>query len=507
LPRQLDVESETVKNRLLPALAAAWLAFASPLRAHVGSPAVVYDGAAGPYPVRVIILPPPVVPGRAQVTIRLLRDEPAPVRVTIRPVNGRLGLVGSPAPDEARPVRGDSALRQADLWLMTSGSYSVEVTVSGERGAGTVMVPVLSVSTRRLTLSPILGTLLAGLGALLVASGVALASKGAMDSVRPADTPPVPGQAVRGWVAAGLALLVFGAALYLGKRWWDREDENYRMNELYRPVPMDAALRVEAGQRILRLSFHRVGETRLASPDLLPDHGKLIHLFMIREPDLDAFAHVHPLRVSAHYFDLAVPPLPPGHYQLYGDLTFERGFAATLTTTIDLPPPLPSAETGQGPVDRDPDDAWSASPADLNAAGAAVLTLTGPAQIRAGQDLSLNFAAHDAAGRPAELELYMGMPGHAAIRRSDGSVFAHIHPVGTISMASQFFFEQQAAAQTGGPMPVDHSRMAMEGPTGASTVAFPYLFPQPGAYRIWVQTKIAGRIVTGAFDVTVAPAR
>jgi hypothetical protein len=278
------------------------------------------------------------------------------------------------------------------------------------------------------------------------------------------------------------------------------------MNELYRPVPMDAALRVEAGQRILRLSFHRAGETRLASPDLLPDHGKLIHLFMIREPDLQAFAHVHPLRVSAHYFDLAVPPLPAGHYQLYGDLTFERGFAATLTTTVDLPAPLPSAATGQGPVDRDPDDAWSASPADLNAAGDAVLTLTGPAQIRAGQDLSLNFAAHDRSGRPAELELYMGMPGHAAIRRSDGSVFAHIHPVGTISMASQFFFEQQAAAQTGGPMPVDHSRMAMAGPTGASTVAFPYLFPQPGAYRIWVQTKVGGRIVTGAFDVDVAPA-
>jgi hypothetical protein len=488
-------------------LAAALLPFAGPVQAHVGSPAVILDGTAGPYPVRVIILPPPVVPGRAQITVRLLGDETAPVRVTVQPVNGAFGLKGSPAPDEAQPVRGDRALRQADLWFMTSGSYSVDVTVSGERGAGTIIVPVLSVSTQRLKLSPLLGALLAGLGALLVASGVTLASRGVRDSVRPADAPPAPGQAARGYAAAGLALLAFGAALYGGKRWWDQEDQNYRMNELYRPVPMEAALRVEGGQRILRLSFHRQGQMRLSSPDLLPDHGKLIHLFMIREPGLDAFAHVHPLRVSPRYFDLAVPPLPAGHYQLYADLTFERGFAATLTSTVELPPPLPSAATGQGPVDRDPDDAWSAGPADLNSAGDSVLTMTGPSEIVAGQDLSLAFSLRDRAGRPQDIQLYMGMPGHAAIRRSDGSVFAHIHPVGTISMASQFFFAQQAAAQTGGPMPIDHGRMAMEGSTGASTVSFPYLFPQPGAYRLWVQTKAGGRIVTGAFDVNVAPAR
>jgi hypothetical protein len=496
-----------VRRLALLALAAGLLLAVPALQAHVGSPAVVLDGAAGPYPVRVIILPPPVVPGRAQVVVRLLRDETAPVRVTVRPVNGRLGPNGSPAPDEAQPVRGDPALRQAELWFMTSGSYSVDVTVSGARGTGTIIVPVLSVSTQRLVLSPLLGGLLAGLGALLVTSGVALASKGASDSTRPIDAPPTAERKRRGFAAAGLTLLLFGVALFVGKRWWDRDDRNYRMNDLYRPVPMEAALRIEGGERILRLSFHRVGETRLASPDLLPDHGKLIHLFLIREPGLDAFAHVHPLRVSPRYFDLAVPPLPAGHYHLYADLTFERGFAATLTAAVDLPDPLPSAAAAEGPVDRDPDDSWSAGPADLNAGGSTVLTMTGPAELRAGEDVSLAFAAHDRAGRPQDLELYMGMAGHAAVRRSDGSVFAHIHPVGTISMASQYFFAQQAAAQTGGPAPVDHGRMAMEGSTGSSTVSFPYLFPQPGAYRLWVQSKAAGQIVTGVFDVSVEPAK
>ena len=44
---------------------------ATPLWAHIGSPAVVFDGAAGPYSVRVIVLPPAVVPGRAEINVRL----------------------------------------------------------------------------------------------------------------------------------------------------------------------------------------------------------------------------------------------------------------------------------------------------------------------------------------------------------------------------------------------------------------------------------------------------
>ena len=39
--------------------------------------------------------------------------------------------------------------------------------------------------------------------------------------------------------------------------------------------------------------------------------------------------------------------------------------------------------------------------------------------------------------------------------------------------------------------------------TDASSVAFPYAFPRPGRYRLWVQVKIRGEILTGVYDVEV----
>jgi hypothetical protein len=95
---------------------------------------------------------------------------------------------------------------------------------------------------------------------------------------------------------------------------------------------------------------------------------------------------------------------------------------------------------------------------------------------------------------PRDMALYMGMPGHAAFVKTDGTVFAHIHPNGTVAMAA--FMLAQPSAMNMSSMP-HMSGMAMAMP---NTVSFPYGFPSAGRYRIFVQMKHGQTVETGIFD-------
>jgi hypothetical protein len=306
-----------------------------------------------------------------------------------------------------------------------------------------------------------------------------------------------------------VAFVLISAALWQGKRWWDAEDLRYRNNRLYHANPMKATARAADGERVVRLTITGSGGDSQPAKRLIPDHGKLMHLFLIREPELDAFAHVHPLRVDAESFDVALPPLPAGRYRLYSDITYENGFSDTLTTEVELPPTAGAASpAGERAVPPDADDSWFVE--GDGGLESPHLVRRDASALRAGEVVSLAFAVQDAQGGALPLDPYLGMLGHAAVRRSDGTVFAHLHPVGTISMAAQSFFEAQAerfksAEREGNEMPAGahHHHAGAE----STTVSFPYEFPQAGRYRLWVQAKAQGRVVTGVFDLDVAAAR
>ena len=139
-------------RRLAGALRASLaLVMAVMLAAHVGSPDVFRSGRAGPYAVDVVVRPPQVVPGIAEILVRVA--DPRVSRVTVRPVYWRAGTKGAPSADDAKPVRGSAGAYSGRLWLMAGGSYSVHVTVVGSAGQGTLIVPVAAVATGQLQLS------------------------------------------------------------------------------------------------------------------------------------------------------------------------------------------------------------------------------------------------------------------------------------------------------------------------------------------------------------------
>jgi hypothetical protein len=247
----------------------------------------------------------------------------------------------------------------------------------------------------------------------------------------------------------------------------------------------------------------------------MPDHGKLMHLFLVRTPGLDAFAHLHPVAAQGPgtepRFVVSLPELPAGRYRVYADIVQESGFAQTMTAAVDVPSLTPGVPAeGPGGPRPDPDDSWRLAGGSTACAesplegGGRMLWENGGAPLTAGQEVELRFKVQDAAGHPAALEHYMGMLSHAVISRDDGQVFVHLHPVGSVSMASQQAFDAKDPAVSGGMAGMDHSAHGAH--SAADTISFPYEFPQPGRYRLWVQVKSGGAVETGVFDAEVRPA-
>ncbi len=528
---------------------------AVPARAHLGSPNVVFEGAAGPHAVRVVVRPPEVVPGLAEISVRALGA--GVERVTVLPVHWSAGKGGSPPPDVAKRVRGETNVYAATLWFMASGAYSVEVHVEGPGGAGDVLVPVNSLATVRLEMPRWYGALFLALGGFLFLAAVKLVGAAWGEAVLEPGAPSAANVRRRARFAMVGSVLLFSAMVVGGKAWWDSVDRDYRQRRLYRPLPVKTDVRVTNGVPILRLRVEISGNAQRHWTPLQPDHGKLMHLFLIRAEEPDTFAHLHPIQRDATTFETAVPPVPAGRYAVIADITHETGFTQTLVATADLPEPSPTFDAvprragasdpfcgvpvrrGVGPLNTpngeadaanafDPDDSWHFGdplPADgpntCRLMGGHVLRWDNPTALQAGRETTLRFKLLKPDGAPAALEPYIGMAGHAAVRHADGGVFAHLHPAGTISMAAQDAFvrreENQQNKTTAVAAPAGATAMATNAggaflppahpATNTDSVSFPYEFPRGGSYRLWVQVKTAGRVLTGVFALTVAEAK
>jgi len=491
--------------RRLALLLALVVLAAAPAGAHVGSPNVFYDGDAGPYPVRVIVKPPAVVPGLAEITVRLRQGTAE--EVTVQPVQWKAGLKGAPPPDVALPVPGAPGVWSAQLWLMVGSSYSVRVHVTGPAGEGTALVPVSAMPTRVLEMKKGMGAVLLGLTLFLFAGAVTLVGAAVRESVlAPGEAP----DARRRTWARGISVLaavLFGLILLSGKSWWDSVDAEARQ-DIFTPFKVRTEARLEAGRPVLEMRIE--DERQKDWSPLMPDHGKLMHLFLVREPGLDAFAHVHPVPKGMDDFRVSLPPLPAGSYRVYADVVHESGFPQTLVDKVTVPESA-AAVAAQGGLQPDPDDSWRASQplAKTGAPKASTLEdgstmLWHQEPLAVGRETTLRFEVRAPDGAPVSLEPYMGMLSHSVITRDDGQVFVHLHPMGSINMAAQQFFERQETADKTAPMAsmasMDHS---MHHPAASNTVSFPYEFPKPGRYRIWVQVKSAGRVLTGVFDADV----
>jgi hypothetical protein len=465
--------------------------------AHVGSPDTYFDGRAGPYPVRVIIRSPTVIPARAEIVVRVMGAGVTRVTATAR-VWGA-DEKNAPPPDDAARVRGDSTLWTLQLWIMRQGSYAVIVHVDGAAGAGTATVPYTAVAQGVLRMNRTMAVALAAAGIFLVAGMLTIIGAAAGEAtLTPGE---LPGETVRRrarrvrWVAAGIIFAILAG----GRIWWSYEDRAYAA-AVFRPQAIQVTVRddttarggriarpghTEPHTRIVRIAIDPAVAGQRAWVPLIPDHGKLLHLFLVEKNGLGALAHLHPVAADSLTFESALPFLPAGDYFVFADVVHENGFAETMVGSVTL-----AASPAMAWRPSDPDDAvftGNGVRTPFRFDDGSTLSWDGAnSPHTAGADAGLHFTLRDATGAALSVEPYMGMAAHAVVVRDDGKVFMHLHPTGTTPAIGS-----GSMPAMGGPMP--------------GVFEFPWAFPQAGRYRVWVQFRRGGAVRSAAFDVAVGP--
>lgn len=521
-----------------------------PAQAHVGSPDIYAEGNAGPYRLLVTIRPPQVIPGVAQIEVEEA-DPQAPeissIEITPIPLTGEASKHPPVADRMKHSGKGASAdvnFYTGSLWIMASGSWQVRFKVNGSWGEGVLSIPVPATSSSTRGMETGLGVMLSILGVLLIAGVVGIVGAAAREAQLAPGAAPTAAGRTRAAIAMSAALVLMIAAVVGGKLWWDNEAGDYAKH-VYKPLTMQATV---DSNRTLHLSIQDPGwlKTRKVD-DFVLDHDHLMHLYMIRQPGLDVVYHLHPDQVAAGKFNLVLPSIPAGAYSVYADVVHATGFPETLVTRLELPAIDGRALSGDDakgttlPIQPDLGGcpAKPALGAQFRLPDGYSMTWTNASTLPAKTPEVFEFSLLDPIGKPApDMAFYMGMVGHAAFVKDDGTVFAHVHPSGTVSMAALMMAAAQNqpsgpkkdamaampemenmgpdeavidSAKPGAKKAANAPEIATQPKPAASAipnvVGFPYGFPTAGAYRIFVQMKHGQTIETAAFDACAAASR
>jgi len=209
-----------------------------------------------------------------------------------------------------------------------------------------------------------------------------------------------------------------------------------------------------AGGDAFRLRI--LDERGRAVHDFDREGGVPLHLIVVRR-DLSGYVHVHPRLQRDGSWLVSLRLSQPGAYRAFAD--FERD-GRTIVLGHDLfvpgamtPRPLPA-------------------PATHVRAGGIEVSLAAP-PLRAGHELELEFTVRRGGALVARFQPYVGMRGHLVALRTGDLPYTHVHEA--------------------------------EGKAAHGRLRFAAELDEPGTYRLFLQFKVEGRVVTAPFTVEVQP--
>ncbi len=224
--------------------------------------------------------------------------------------------------------------------------------------------------------------------------------------------------------------------------------------------------------------------------DLQVVHEKPMHLLIVSN-DLAEFYHIHPEPTSDGTFRVEHTFPNGGDYKLYADFTPQN--SPQVVEKLDLK----VAGTARSKT------ALVADPKLEKAVDGLKVTMKPSVAIKAGQELTLDFAAFDAAsGKPVtDLENYLGELAHFVIISEDLVDFVHAHPMAKGESMDGMKMEGEKDHGADGHSHGEETKgdkKALGYEVSAHTT-----FPRAGMYKLWAQFQRAGKIISVPFIVDV----
>jgi hypothetical protein len=200
--------------------------------------------------------------------------------------------------------------------------------------------------------------------------------------------------------------------------------------------------------------FRIVDAGGASAHDFDVEGGVRLHLIVVRR-DLSGYRHLHPRLQPDGSWLVPLTFGEPGAYRAFADFEAEGRkivlgrdlFVAGDARVRPLPAPAPAVSADGYRVE-----------------------LGSPA-LRAGEETTLGFSV-SRGGRPVDdFQPYVGMRGHLVALHDGDLAYSHVHPAAD---------------------------------SAPGRIAFETAFPVAGTYRVFLQFKVAGRVVTAPFTLRVA---
>jgi hypothetical protein len=143
-------------------------------------------------------------------------------------------------------------------------------------------------------------------------------------------------------------------------------------------------------------------------------HEKYMHLIGVRE-DLTGFFHIHPVQTGPGLWAVNYTFPRAGRYKIWTDVRWKG-----VDYTVGHPLFVVSGDAGSVGEKHEPRESVTV--------GGYRVTLDHAGPLTSGRTNQFQFSIVDAAGQPARIENFLGMPMHLVMVRDDLSVYLHVHP-------------------------------------------------------------------------------